>query len=127
MFRPLLNNLHKVYKGNEIYIPTAVYDLITGWLCQKHRKDPKYVKTYTWNGKTLIPYDEDKALKAYQATPIHVPERILEKSIVIETSLEEIVKPEPVVEKEEKVEEPIESPTAGRRKGTRVKSFKHLF
>jgi len=126
MFRPLLNNLHEVYSGNEIYLPTAVFDLVTGWLCQKSNKNPRYVTEYRWKGKHLVPYDEDAALRAYQSTPIHVPERILEKSIVIETSLVEIEKPKPVRKEKEKVE-PIESPTAGRRRGTKQKAFNHLF
>ena len=108
MFSKLLRQLAEVYQGEELYIPDALYPLITDWLCKRHNKDPRQVQVYKWSGKKLVPYDEDKQLAAYQATPIHLPERILEKSIVIEASLEstirEEVKPSATVPKEDIVD-----------------------
>jgi hypothetical protein len=127
MFSPLLDRLHKIYTGYEIYVPTAVFALMEGWLRGRSRYSHN---AFTWKGKEIIPYEEDKILEAYQATPIHVPERILEKSVVVEFSLEEPedleilreVKTEPVVK-------PQTAPTErfGRRAGTKTKSFKNLF
>ena len=110
MFRGLLDNLHKAYKGNEIYIPDAIYPLISEW----------YKSTFTivslvagrmpvleYNGKKLIPYDETAVSKSYQSCPIHVPDRILEKSIIIESSLVEYVEPIREEKKEEIVEKVV--------------------
>lgn len=96
MFKVLLNRLAETYSGDIIYIPDALFPLVTDWLCKKHNKDPRTVTRYVWRSKTLLPYDEEDILKSYQQCPIHVPERILEKSIVIEASL--LDKPEPVKE-----------------------------
>jgi hypothetical protein len=104
MFKSLLRKLDKVYTGTEIYIPDAIYPLIKEWMEQTyfhHRTRPDV--NLKWNKKILVPYDEGDHLKAYQACPIHLPERILEKSIIIEASLQD--KPEPVRE-EVKVPKP---------------------
>ena len=90
MFKGLLRNLDKVYTGNEIYIPDAIYPLIKEWMEQTYFGHSTAGMTLLkWNKKLLVPYCEEDALKAYQKCPIHLPERILEKSIVIEASLVE--------------------------------------
>ncbi|MHA2047536.1 MAG: hypothetical protein ACW99G_22375 [Candidatus Thorarchaeota archaeon] len=102
MFKILLRNLDKAYTGKEIYIPDAIYPLIKEWMEKTyfhHRVKPS--ANLKWNGKTLVPYDEEDVLKSYQSCPIHLPERILEKSIVIEASLMEVA-PEPVREEKKK-------------------------
>ena len=98
MFKSLLRKLDKVYTGTEIYIPDAIYPLIKEWMEQTyfHHRTPG-MTILKWNKKMLVPYDEEEVLKAYQACPIHLPERILEKSIVIEASLVD-TQPEPVQE-----------------------------
>lgn len=129
MFKPLLDKLYSIYPGNIIYIPSAIYGLVTEWIEQSslYRRSPVGFTEYRYNDKVILPYDEDEILKAYQSVPIHVPERILEKSIIIETSLftEEPVK----VEKEVKVEEkPVEKPVSyGRRAGTKKRNFNQMF
>ena len=107
MFKSLLRKLDKVYTGGEIYIPDAIYPLIKEWMEQTyfhHRTRPDV--NLKWNKKVLVPYCEEDALKAYQACPIHLPERILEKSIVIEASLPETYV-EPV---REEVVTPVQKP-----------------
>lgn len=89
MFSRLLRDLHEIYSGNEIYIPDALYPLVRGWFIQKYGQGQhiSLSANIKYRGKVVLPYDEDKQLVAYQSTPIHLPERILEKSIVIEASL----------------------------------------
>jgi hypothetical protein len=102
VFKVLLRNLSKVYQGNEIYIPDALYPLIKDWM-ERTYFDHKVPDTahLKWMGKVLLPYDEEEVLRSYQLCPIHLPERILEKSIVIEASLVETA-PEPVREEVKK-------------------------
>lgn len=108
MFKGLMKKLHETYQGNEIYIPDAIYPLVKDWMERTYFEarvpDTAHLK---WRGKILLPYDEENILTAYQTCPIHVPARILEKSIVIETSLEmtyreEVVVPKPEIVVEEK-------------------------
>jgi hypothetical protein len=113
MFKSLLRKLDKVYTGKEIYIPDAIYPLIKEWMEQTyfhHRTRPDV--NLKWNKKVLVPFDEEEHLKAYQACPIHLPERILEKSIVIEASLEH------TVVAEEPIEKPVSRPTPPRQTST---------
>ncbi|MHA2047873.1 MAG: hypothetical protein ACW99G_24075 [Candidatus Thorarchaeota archaeon] len=106
MFKKLLRELHSTFSGTEIYIPDAIYPLVKDWMEKTYfGHKTTGMAILKWKGKTLIPYDETDVLTAYQTCPIHIPERILEKSIVIEASLEDTitptrkeVKPKPVVQ-----------------------------
>ncbi|MHA1962758.1 MAG: hypothetical protein ACW99U_21425, partial [Candidatus Thorarchaeota archaeon] len=101
--KKLLRELHSTFSGTEIYIPDAIYPLVKDWMEKTYfGHKTTGMAILKWKGKILIPYDETDVLTAYQTCPIHIPERILEKSIVIEASLEEtathtqeVVKPKP--------------------------------
>lgn len=114
MFKNLLNSLHKTFGGQEIYIPDAIYPLVKDWMDKTYfgHKTPAMAHI-KWKGKLLLPYDEADILTAYQTCPIHVPERILEKSIVIETSLDPYTQPEPQRVKKPK---PVPAPQTTTRK-----------
>lgn len=110
MFRPLLNRLWDIYHGDTLYIPDALYPLIKDWLEKSVlRTSLPAAALLKWKGKKIRPYDEEAILTAYQSCPIHVPERILEKSIVIVADLpDEQPEPEPVREEVKPREEPVQ-------------------
>ena len=131
MFSPLLKDLDKVYKGDTIYLPEVVYDMVITWIKSQTRIGVLIgysVKgqVYTYRGKRLLPFNEENMMAAYQSIPIHVPERILEKSIVIEVSLEpkSVEQPREEVKPEPSKPEPVRY---GRREGTKRKDFNQLF
>jgi hypothetical protein len=99
MFTQLLDSLSREFSGTEMYLPDALYDMVKDWFCRKHDKEPGNVVSFRYKGKFVKPYDETRVLRAYQACPIVVPERILEKTYIIECSIGDTQQqPEPVKE-----------------------------
>ena len=127
MFNSLLRELSKIYQG-DIYLPDPVYEMVKNWMSSSSMYGNTYAsypQQIEYRGRKIFPYDEEKLLAAYQSTPIHVPERILEKSTVIEVSLEPRAIETPVEKKDVKPREP--DVRYGRREGTKIKDLNKLF
>jgi len=69
MLKTLLDDLHRAYPGNEIYVPHEAYSIIVEWAKKQYKTT---AKISSWKGKKLVPYYEDHVRQAYLRTPVYL-------------------------------------------------------